>query len=297
MSQTDTRATKDLFREWRQGDAQAGQIMAQRFADWYYAIATSRLGEAAGQGPCERACQKFGQGVASVTESRALVSWAHDIIKAELQTAGATGRAGDLDEPNAYTVNQRPKTLLVAARKALPAELRLLEACYRGKMDDPEVEKLAEPLGGIPLGVLKARYKVKQYIRDQFGAPFEVAPDQPVLDRAPLPLYESGQMANPEEEVNFEQWMLSDINLCKDIAEFAHFAIALRGGLPSDEQAAAQAAKAQTAANLATEEAAAGGGGGGGAAVAAGGAAIVVIGGLVVAGLIAAVVIGYLMMG
>ena len=29
--------------------------------------------------------------------------------------------------------------------------------------------------------------------------------------------------------------MISDINLCKDIAEFAHFSIALRGGLPSPE--------------------------------------------------------------
>ena len=64
----------------------------------------------------------------------------------------------------------------------------------------------------------------------------EVAPDNPVLDRAPLPLYESGRMATEQEEVNFEHWMISDIDLCKDIAEFAHFSIALRGGLPSADQ-------------------------------------------------------------
>jgi hypothetical protein len=40
-------------------------------------------------------------------------------------------------------------------------------------------------------------------------------------------------MATPQEEINFEQWMISDLDLCRDIAEFAHFAIALRGGLPA----------------------------------------------------------------
>ena len=59
MAETDTRSIKVLFREWRQGDAEAGQIMAQRFADWYYAIATSRLGEDAGREPCETACRKY----------------------------------------------------------------------------------------------------------------------------------------------------------------------------------------------------------------------------------------------
>ena len=49
MSSTDTRSTRELFRAWRSGDGEAGQVMAQRFADWYYAIATSRLGEAAGR--------------------------------------------------------------------------------------------------------------------------------------------------------------------------------------------------------------------------------------------------------
>ena len=30
--------------------------------------------------------------------------------------------------------------------------------------------------------------------------------------------------------------MISDIDLCKDIAEFAHFSIALRGGLPTQAE-------------------------------------------------------------
>jgi hypothetical protein len=38
--------------------------------------------------------------------------------------------------------------------------------------------------------------------------------------------------------------MISDLDLCRDIAEFAHFAIALRGGLPQgDPQPKGKAAR------------------------------------------------------
>lgn len=231
MSQPDTRTTKQLYREWRAGDRTAGAAMAQRFADWYYAVAVSRLGESRGSGPCQAACQRFAEGVVSVKESRSLVPWAHRLIQEELEKSGH--RAADGDEPNAYTNQQSPKALLVRARESLPAELELLELCYSGG-DPDRVEALAAPLGGNPLGVLLARYRVKQWLRDEAKVPFDVAPDDPVLDRAPLPLYESAQMSSPAEEESFEQWMISDIDLCRDIAEFAHFAIALRGGLPSE---------------------------------------------------------------
>lgn len=269
MSQADTRSTKVLFREWRGGDAEAGQLMAQRFADWYYAISTSRLGEDGGRGPCEAACAKFGEGIVTVTESRNLVPWAHEIIQKELDGAGS--RITDGDDPNAYTGNQRPKVLLMKAREALPDEVELLEATYGGSSSDEEIERLAAPLGGNPLGVLKARYRVKQWLRDHADVPFEVAPDEPVLDRAPLPLYESARMATPEEEVNFEHWMISDIDLCKDIAEFAHFSIALRGGLPSPEAFAAEQRQTHDVDEVS--------GGGGMGKVAAGGAAALVMGG------------------
>jgi hypothetical protein len=226
MAETDTRSTKQLFNDWRKGDGEAGQLMAQRFADWYYAISTSRLGESRGRGPCDAACQAFGAGIVNVTESRALVGWAHEIVQRELEKAGS--RTMDGDEPNAYTGDKSPKDLLCRARTALPAEVELLEATYSGRASKDQTAN--------PLGVLKARYRVKQWLRDNQDVPFEVAPDDPVLDRAPLPLYESGRMATEQEEINFEHWMISDIDLCKDIAEFAHFAIALRGGLPSASQ-------------------------------------------------------------
>lgn len=247
MSQSDARSTQVLFREWRSGNAESGQVMAQRFADWYYAIATSRLGEDRGRGPCEQACARFGEGIVRIKESRELVSWAHGLIQRELESAGS--RATDGDEPNAYTANQSPKRLLAQAREALPAEVDLLEATYSGAASPERIEELAGPLGGNPLGVLRARYRVKQWLAAHAGVPFDVAPDDPILDRAPLPLYESGRMATPEEEVDFEHWMISDLDLCKDIAEFAHFAIALRGGLPSREAVAATRRRVTAAAD------------------------------------------------
>ena len=284
---SDTRTTKVLFREWRGGDAEAGGIMAQRFADWYYAISTSRLGESRGQGPCENACKTFGDGIVRVTEDRELIPWAHSVILAELETAGS--RATDGDEPNAYTGNQKPKMLLAKARQALATEVGLLEAVYGGTATPEEIDQRAQPLGGNPLGVLKARYAVKRWLRDNAGVPFDVAPEQPILDRAPLPLYESDSLASKEEEASFEHWMISDIDLCKDIAEFAHFSIALRGGLPSDAEVAAADARAAAAAPSATggSEAVDSAGSGAGKAI-AGVAVLVILGGLVLAGAAAA---------
>ncbi len=270
------KTVKQLFKDWRGGDAESGQLMAQRFADWYYAIATSRLGEDGGREPCETACGRFGEGIVNVTESRALVKWAHEIIVDEL---GDNARATDGDEANAYTGNQKPKTLLAKAKAALPTEVGILELVYQGGASQEDIDKASESLGGYPLGVLKARYKVKQWLRDHQRVPFEVAPDNPVLDRAPLPLYESDQMKTPAEEASFEQWMLTDIDLCKDIAEFAVFSIALRGGIPDH----VEEPKPQAAQNKSSDgEGSSGGGGGGGAAVAAAGGGLLLVGGGIV---------------
>jgi hypothetical protein len=240
MAQT----TKELFRAWRGGDAQSGQDMAQRFADWYYAIATSRLGETRGRGPCDTACNAFGAGIVGVSDAKTLVTWAHGLIQVELETSGA--RAHDGDEPSSFTGNQHPKALLAQCREALPAEVALLEACYSAtKRDDAEIDQLAAALGGMPLGILNARYATKRWLRDNANVPFDVAPDKPVLDRAPLPLYEADRMKNRAEETRFEQWMLTDIDLCKDIAEFAHFSIALRGGIPDAAEATTTSAPAK----------------------------------------------------
>ena len=227
---SDTRTTKQLFRAWRRkGDAEAGQIMAQRVADWYYAIATSRLGERAGREPCEKACAQFGEGVAKMTEYADMVAWARGLILAEVIDHD---RIHDGNEPSHYTAKKKPKNLLVHARDSLRAEVGLLDACYSGRVTGEELEALALPLGGMPIGILHARYKVKAWLAENAEVPFAVLPTKAVLDRAPMPLYESARMANAEEEKSFEHWMLSDAELCRDIAEFSHFAIALRGGLP-----------------------------------------------------------------
>lgn len=281
MTTTDTRSIKDLFRSWRSGDAASGQLMAQRFADWYYAVATSRLGESAGREPCERACARFQEGVVKQTDARALIKWAHEIVLEETKARGS--RIADGNESSTYTGNQKPKELLVKARAAMKPEVDLLVAVYTGQ-EAGKIDALAEPFGGMPIAVLKARYRIKSWLKDNANVPFEVTPDEPVKDRAPLPLYESGRMATAAEEDGFEQWMLTDLDLCKDIAEFAQFAIALRGGLPAEA-----ATKART---MSEGDDTSGMSSTGKAAIAGGGLALVLGGGVVVVLLILAIILG-----
>ena len=39
MAESADVTVQQLFKKWRSGDAESGQSMAQRFSDWYYAIA------------------------------------------------------------------------------------------------------------------------------------------------------------------------------------------------------------------------------------------------------------------
>lgn len=229
MSDLAGQTTQQLFSRWRTGDATAGQAMAQRFSDWYYAISASRLGETNCRPALERACQRFAQGVASVTEAGKLADWAHKIIAEEIQMAG--GRVEGGDHPNALTNQRSPTELLQSVRSSLDAgDSRLLALVYDPSQSLDVVKRESEAGGGYPLAVLKARYALKRALRTNEGVPFTEVPETPNLDWGPLPLYECGRMAQGNEEKAFETWMLSDLTLCKDIAEFAAFALALRGG-------------------------------------------------------------------
>ena len=208
-----------LFRQWRSGDAEAGQAMAQRFADWYYAIAISRLGEQRGTEPCRASCQKFGDGIVQVADPKVLIPWAHKLLQDELAAAGDP--ATDGDEPGAYTGHQHPKELLATVRHSLPGQLAALEQCYHAKKPNAQ-----------PLKLLQARYEVKRWLKANAQIPFKVAPESPNPDRAPITHYESGLLEGTRSQLKFERWMLTDIDMCQDIAEFAPFAVALRGGLP-----------------------------------------------------------------
>jgi hypothetical protein len=161
-------------------------------------------------------------------------------VAQELQSAGGVARDGD--ESNAYTNNSTPKALLARAKTALPTEIAVLEAVYSGNMSEDEVDALAAPLGGNPIGVLTSRYAVKKWLAINAGVPFAVTPDDPILDRAPLPQYESAHM-NDDEVIQFEHWMLTDFDLCRDIAEFATYSVALRGGIGNVKAAPISAAR------------------------------------------------------
>lgn len=221
---------QQLFKQWRTDrDADAGQQMAQKFSDWYYAITAARLGDRVGREPLERACQSFAEGIVQVSRTSDLVDWAHALVVREMAAAG--GRVPGGDFPNALTARRSPTELLGAARQALPAhQVQLLGMAFDPSVDMGRLEVAADAHGGVPHAILEARYALKRFLRDAAQVPLQVVPDRPDLDLAPLPLYEAARMRSSDEEAAFEKWLLTDIELCKDVAEFAAFAHALRGG-------------------------------------------------------------------
>ncbi len=237
MAEAAESTAQQLFKKWQAGDAQAGQAMAQKFTDWFYAVSAVRLGDTAGRPPLDRACQTFAQGITGVARSGELVPWAHKIILDELEAAGGRIHGGDF--PNSLTGNRPPTLLLRRARTHLTEhQVELLALTFDPAVPLATLEARAEALGGWPHAILDARYALKRVLRRSEGVNFAVAPESPDLDRAPLPLYEAARMASAEEEGFFEQWLLTDIDLCRDVAEFATFAHALRTGLYAEPVAA-----------------------------------------------------------
>jgi hypothetical protein len=232
-------SSHQLFKQWRGGDADAGKAMAQRFSDWYYAITTARLGDENGRGPLERACVTFQQGIVGVTKASHLVDWAHDIVAKEVDAAGRRNTGGDF--PNALTKNQSPTTLIrAAAAKLDAAQIELLQKAYSVSSNPDTIASLAAKSGGFPGAVYKARHALRQALQSEAGIVFSTSPSADNLDWGPLPLYESGKLASPSEERAFERWMLQDPNVCREIAEFAAFAHALRAGALQGKQPSAR---------------------------------------------------------
>ncbi|MBM4366018.1 MAG: hypothetical protein FJ102_07365 [Deltaproteobacteria bacterium] len=241
-----TAPTAILFKQWRGGDGASGQAMAQRFSDWYYAITTCRLGDEIGTEPLRRACVRFQQGILGVTTAADLTDWAHGVLMEEVRMAG--GRIAGGDFANQLTGGRSPSELIVSAcTPSNIAELRLLAAAYDSSLPLDQVKADAERMGGYPLAVLQARLALKRALRDRAQVTFSEVPDSPNLDLAPLPLYEAGRMEKEADETGFEKWMLSDMKLCKDIAEFGVFAQALRAGALRARAAASAGARSSGA--------------------------------------------------
>lgn len=238
MSDVQGHNPQQLFKQWQAGDAEAGQAMAGLVTDWYYAIIAVRLGDKRGREPLERACAAFAGGITAVTRAGELVDWAHAVVHREVEAAGMRIDGGDF--PNALTGQRSPTELLQRARTGLlPAHVELLHLAFNPKESLATLISAAEARGGWPLAVLDARYALKRRLRQVEGVQFSVAPAEPDLDRAPMPLYEAARMAGPEEERAFEQWLLTDLDLCRDVAEFAAFSHALRAGAFSPQAAVA----------------------------------------------------------
>lgn len=229
MADLTTMNAQQLFKQWRDGDGDAGQAMAQRFSDWYYAVTAARLGDQNGRGPLQRACTRFQQGITGVTDPKDLADWAHRIVAEEISMAG--GRIVGGDFPSLLTAGRSPTDILKEARNRLGADqVRMLSHAYDSSFPIEQVTSECESMGGYPYAVLRARYDLKRLLRESFGIAFSEVPAEPNLDNGPLPLYEAGRMANSNEEAGFEKWLLTNMPLCKDIAEFGVFALALRAG-------------------------------------------------------------------
>jgi len=234
---------QQLFRKWRAGDERSGHEMAQRFSDWYYAVTASRLGDRDGRPPLERSCRRFQEGITELNDPNTLMTWAHGILVEELSTSGIRLNGGD--QPNGLTGARSPTELIKQASAHMEArDIRLLVHAYDASYSIDDLTREAEEAGGYPMAVLNARYALKRALKEQLDIALGVVPDKPKLDLAPLPLYEAGRMTEPQEEQAFELWMLNDIDLCRDLAEFAAFALALRGGALSMPTEAAPVAPA-----------------------------------------------------
>lgn len=246
-SNTDPKVA-ELFKTWRVGDAEAGTQLAQRVSDWFYAICSSRYGEAQGYPVFQSASRRFGEGVVGVAHSEDLVPWAHGILSTEIIRAGLTPTA--VNVASGYSGGHPPVDLLFAAKAALPMEVDVLRRFFTGE-DEASLAPLVEPLGGVPSALLHARYALKRWLKTEYDLPFEITPNEPNMDLFPLSMYESNRMKNESEVSRFEKWMLDNTSLCRDVAEFAPFAAALRMS-PSemtqtnDAQAAAPASSETT---------------------------------------------------
>ncbi len=242
MPQKESTPVLSLYRSWRAGDAPAGQEMAQRFSDWYYAISVCHLGDQEGREPLEQACERFAAEIANVRSSGQLMDWSHAIIKEEIQRSGSRSPGGDF--PSNLTNGRSPAAILASVGDALTDEqIRLLEHNYDETYPRGLLKAEADRAGGFPISILQARYALKRWLRNSQGIPFQVTPARINPDFAPLPLYESGRLGSHEETTRFERWMINHASLCHDIAEFAPFSLAIRGGALSGSGAAGALAR------------------------------------------------------
>ena len=226
MSENIHEPIHDLFNHWRNGSGEAGQTMAQRIADWYYAIAVTHLGEADGQDACESACGQFSANAANFSSSSELVHWCQDTIH---HTMGRhTPGVASMTMTGTFTLDCPPRELLAIAWQELPDDMLILAHCYGGDTDMKTLTSLSEQGSGFPLEILNARTRLKTWLHSQHDVPFSISESAISADWATMPIYESGRMTDPMEIRQFESWLLDTPDLSRDIAEFAHFAIALR---------------------------------------------------------------------
>jgi len=212
---------EELYLRWKLGNQAAGQMLANRFSQWFGAVITIRMGTTRGQQPLQNACARFSQDFGTVDTVEKIHLWAHSVLK---------GAAPETGKPQNDDVPAEVATALRKAKNLKPAphpNLGDLYNFYAGSMPSEQASSIA------PKDLLAARYALKRQLKDKYGIPFTVTPQRAINpDARPLPWYEARRFEYPEEGTRFETWLLNQNDLCVDLWEFAPYANCLRVGLP-----------------------------------------------------------------
>jgi len=212
---------EELYIRWKLGNQAAGQMLANRFSQWFGAVITIQMGTTRGQQPLQNACARFSRDFGTVETVEDIHRWAHGTVKDE---------AADTREPQNDPVPDEVATSLRKAKNLKPAlhpNLADLYSFYAGSMAPEQARTLA------PKDLLAARYALKRLLKNKYGIPFTVTPQRAINpDARPLPWYEARRFNHPEEGARFETWLLNQNELCVDLWEFAPYANCLRVGLP-----------------------------------------------------------------
>lgn len=214
-----------LFVRLRKGEPgireSASKQIAQRFDRWFQTIATHRLGQPSYHSAYESACQDFSASVKNITRKKDLIPQAYGIIQTSIRKSNAIFQAGD--HSNTMLQQRPPSDLLnLVWKKLTPAEQHIFALFYINR-DRALLEEEGTSIESLAQQVLGVRQKLKYLMKEHANITFTSTQSEVKSDLIPLPLFESGMLANEQEKQSFEMWLLTVPEVCNDLMEFVPF--------------------------------------------------------------------------
>jgi hypothetical protein len=214
-----------LFVRLRKGEPgireSASKQIAQRFDRWFQTIATHRLGQPSYHSAYESACQDFSASVKNITRKKDLIPQAYGIIQTSIKKSNAAFQAGD--HSNTMLQQRPPSDLLnLVWKKLSPDEQHLFSLFYINR-DRALLEEGSSSIESLAKQVLEIRQKLKYLMKEHANITFTSTNSEVKSDLIPLPLFESGMLANEQEKQSFEMWLLTVPEVCNDLMEFVPF--------------------------------------------------------------------------